>query len=370
MNAPDKATDSSAYEYVAEADLDSLTHQLSPLRQFLDDASNTEIVVNRPGEVRVENRQGWVMHAVAEVTQKWCSDLAKLIANKTDQGISSTTPLLGAALPTGERIQIAIPPAVPQNTTSITIRKPGALVKPLSAFVEDGSFGSTRIVQSAQLGAEERKQLEEDLADEEKALLELLRKKQFEQFFRLAVEEKRNIVISGSTGAGKTTLANAIIEFLPEDERIITVEDAPEIRLPEGQNVVSMFYSKGGQGKAKLKPKDVFECNLRQRPDRVLPTELRGDEAFFFVQNVLNSGHPGTITTVHSNSAKLCFLRLSMMIKTSPEGAGLDRTDILEMLYQLIDVVVQIRAKTVDGKKKRLITEIYYDPAFARKQMG
>jgi type IV secretion system protein VirB11 len=294
-------------------------------------------------------------------------DLAKLIANRSDQSIKESTPLLGATMPDRERIQIAIPPAVAAGTVSITIRKPGVLVKSLEQFVEEGAFAATRLVHSVSMTPDERQRIEQELPEEDRELLELLRNKKFGEFIARAVREKKNIVISGSTGAGKTTLANAVLEYIPEDERIITVEDTPEARLPEGMNVVNMFYSKGGQGKAKVTPKDVFECNLRQRPDRVLPAELRSDETFFFVQNVLNSGHGGTVTTLHSNSSRLAFLRLSMMIKTSPEGRDLDRHDILEMLYQLIDIVIQIRAVKVDGRKTRRVTEIYFDPAFAHR---
>ena len=127
------------------------------------------------------------------------------------------------------------------------------------------------------------------------------------------------------------------------------------------------MYAKDNKGVAKVTPKQIFEGNLRQRPDRVLPAELRGDEAFFFIQNVINSGHPGTITTGHANRAKLMFMRLSLMIKASPEGAGISREDILDMLYALIDVVVQM-TRTPSGQ--RIVSEIYFDPAFAAKQLG
>lgn len=354
----------------SEEEVDSLRFQLTELFPFLDDPQNTEIVINKPSEVLVENRNGWVTHNVPAITHKWCEDLARLIANRTKQTIKRESPMLSATLPTGERIQVVIAPAVTAGTTSVTIRKPNSFVKPFKDFIADGTFENARLVQSILLNEEERRTLEADLPDEDKQLLELLRKKDYEAFIRLAVLERKNMVISGSTGAGKTTLSNAILEFLPPDERIITAEDTPEIRLPPGLNVVNMFYSKGGQGVAKVTPKDIFESCLRMRPDRVLPAELRGDETFYFVQNVLNSGHPGTLTTVHSNSTKLCFLRLSMMIKSSEEGRGLDREDILEMLYQLIDVVIQIKKVRIGGQAKRLVTEIYYDPAFARKQMG
>lgn len=354
---------------LSDDDIDSLMKQLRIIDEHLSDTKNTELCINRPHELWTETSEGWTRHLIEDITYNWCLNLAKLIANRTEQSMRNS-PLLGATLPTGERIQIAVPPAVKQGTVSITIRKPGSTVKEFNEFVAEGAFEKTRIVQQYALTEEERTRIEADLADEEIELLKLLRGREFEDFFKLAIQEKKTIVISGSTGAGKTTLANSLLEFIPKDERILTVEDTPEAKLPEDMNAVNMFYSKGDQGTMRLTPKDIFECNLRQRPDRVLPAELRGDETFFFVQNVLNSGHGGSLTTLHSNSTKLAFLRLSLMIKSSPEGKGLDRHDILEMLYQLIDIVIQIRVVKVNGKKKRVITEIYYDPAFARKQMG
>lgn len=341
-------------------------NQLKPLQRFLDDPDLTEIVINRPGEVRTEGRNGWTVYEIPEVTLTWCINLASVIANDTEQSISEQTPILSARLPTGERVQAVRAPAVKQGTVSFTIRKPGQLVMTFDEFVEQGYFERTRLEQSSLLSKENRKEIEAELPELDRELLDLLRNKKFKEFFKLSIEERKNILLSGSTGSGKTTFANALLAFIPKDERIITAEDVPEIRLPEDMNVVNMFYSKGGQGLAKVTPKDIFESNLRQRPDRVLPAELRGDEAYFFIQNVLNSGHPGTLSTIHSNSSKLAFTRLSLMIKTSQEGAGLLRTDILEMLYMLIDVVIQITRRA----GKRQISEIYYDPAFARKQMG
>lgn len=353
---------------ISEEGWSEIGHQCKPIQQFFDDEKLTEIVINRPGEVRTEGRDGWKTYQIDECNLHWCMDLAKLIANDTKQSISEAAPILSARFPTGERVQVVIAPAVTKGTVSFTIRKPSTLVMTFDEFVEQGYFENTVHSQSIVLSEEERGRLERDLPPLKKELLSLLREKKYKQFFQLGIKEKENVLLSGSTGAGKTTFANALLSFIPKHERLITAEDTAEIRLPEDQNVVNMFYSKGGQGQAKVTPKDIFECNLRQRPDRVLPAELRGDEAYFFIQNVLNSGHPGTISTIHSNSAKLAFLRLSLMIKTSPEGSGLLRQDILEMLYMLIDVVIQISRDVETGKRQ--ITEIYYDPAFARKQMG
>ena len=154
-----------------------------------------------------------------------------------------------------------------------------------------------------------------------------------------------------------------IAMYLPDHFR---VEDVAEMRLPH-INQVNLFYPKGANGVSKLQPRDLLEATLRMRPDRVLLAELRGDETFFFIQNVLNSGHPGTITTVHAARAKLAFRRLALMIKGSGEGAGLDLDVIFSNLYALVDIVVQM--ERLPGGR-RVASEVYYDPEFALRQLG
>jgi type IV secretion system protein VirB11 len=340
--------------------------ELEPIRQFLDDAQLTEIVINEPLEVMTEGPDGWTTHQIPEATQNWCKGLAKLIANDNSQNIDKESPLLGGQLPAGERAQVVIAPVVAHGITSFTFRKALKYSLTLEQIVEGGAFANVRREQSLRLSPEERALLEADLPEEEAELLRLFRAGDWFDFFDKAVRRRKNIISSGATGSGKTTLSNALVQRIPLWERIITVEDVREIQLPH-KNKVHMVYVKDGKGVAKATPKQIFEAVLRMRPDRVIPAELRGDEAFFFIQNVINSGHPGTITTAHANSSKLMFQRLSMMIKASPEGASLNREDLLEMLYSLIDIVVQME-KNEDGK--RVIKEVYYDPAYARKQMG
>ena len=347
-------------------DISTLAIHLEPLARFLDDSGVTDICINEPFKVFIENRSGWEMHRVEAINFDWCMDAAKLIANRTNQSITEESPMLSAQLPEGERVQIVLPPTVPVGTVSITIRRPSTSVMTLDEIIATGAFANTRCEQSLRLGADERKALEAELPDHDKKLLELFRAKDWKEFLAMSVLRKKNIISSGQTGSGKTTLGNALVAIIPATERIIIVEDVREMRPPH-ENMVSMVYSKDNKGLAKVTPKQIFEGNLRQRPDRVLPAELRGDEAFFFIQNVINSGHPGTITTVHANRAKLAFMRLSFMIKASPEGAGISREDILETLYALIDVIVQMEHLPTG---ERVVSEVYFDPAFAAKQLG
>lgn len=184
-------------------------------------------------------------------------------------------------------------------------------------------------------------------------MLALYRAGRFKEFLRQAVISRKNIIISGATGSGKTTLSKALIKHIPEHERIISIEDTPELIIPQ-PNHVRLFYSKGAQGLSGAGPKELLESCLRMRPDRILLQELRDGTAFYYVRNV-NSGHPGSITTVHADSAKLAFQQLMLLVKESEGGRNLDRDDIDKLLRVSTDVIVQ--CKRIDGRFRA--TEIY-----------
>lgn len=345
----------------------TLAIHLALLGDLLNDPGITEIVVNRPGAYLVERQGGrWEQHALAALTFDWCMDLAKLLQNRASQSVSEASPLLGAQLPDGQRVQLVLPPAVLAGTVSITIRRPSSRVLTMAELFAGGAFEQTRCRQSVLLAGDERARREAELGAREQALLTMFRARDWPAFWPAAVKARKNIVASGATGHGKTTLGAALATLLGADERIVTVEDVAELRLA-GANVVSLFYPKGGNGVSTAGPRQLLEAALRMRPDRVLLAELRGDETFFFIQNVLNSGHPGTITTVHATSAKGAFLRLALMIKASPEGGSMDLHDTLATLYGLVDVVAQMD-RLDDGR--RVVSEVYFDPAFAAQHLG
>jgi len=179
------------------------------------------------------------------------------------------------------------------------------------------------------------------------------------------VRGRRNILVSGPTGSGKTTWIRALIREIPADERLITIEDTPELPLERHPNHVHLFYSKDDQGVARVTPKQLLEACLRMKPDRILLAELRAEEAFDYLRNV-NSGHPGSITSVHATSAELAFEQLMLLIKLSPAGRALSRADIKELLYLLIDVVIQFDTH----QRHRFIREVWYDPMRKRRRGG
>lgn len=314
---------------------------LSPLSRFLRDKTLYEVIVNRPGEVVTEGREGWQTHDVPELSYDRLLRLARAVASFSDQSIDETRPILSATLPDDERIQIVIPPATTKGTVSITIRKPSSVSLTLEDLDHGGLFADVAPAEG-------------DGGRSDQRLLEYYRAGAYEAFLREAVFARRNIIISGATGSGKTTLSKALIRHIPQNERIISIEDTPELVVPQ-PNHVRLFYSKGGQGLSKVGAKDLLESCLRMRPDRILLQELRDGTAFYYIRNV-NSGHPGSITTVHADSARLAFEQLTLLVKESEGGGDLERQDIREMLTIAIDIIVQ--CKRIDGRFR--VSEVYY----------
>jgi type IV secretion system protein VirB11 len=173
------------------------------------------------------------------------------------------------------------------------------------------------------------------------------------------------ILVTGPTGSGKTTYTKALIREIPTDERLISIEDARELVLDAHPNHVRLFYSKDDQGQARVTPRQLLESCLRMKPDRILLAELRADEAFDYLRNV-NSGHPGSITSVHAASAELAFEQLVLLVKQSRAGAELARADIKSLLYLLVDIVVQFGIE----RQTRFIKEIWYEPARKRHALA
>jgi type IV secretion system protein VirB11 len=322
----------------------SLEWILRPLRSWLDDADVTEICINRPNEAYIETLKGWERCSLPFADFAWCLRLAKLVANYSAQRITEDLPLLSASLPTGARLQLVIPPATKAGCVAIAIRRPSAQVWSIDELAAKGALRSTE-------------RAEAGLDPTEKELRRRLEAREYLDFLRLAVRSRKNIVVSGPTGSGKTTWTKALIREIPVHERLITIEDAAELSLPQHSNHVQLYYSKDNQGLARVTPQRLLESCLRMRPDRVLLAELRGAEAFEFLRNV-NSGHPGSITSVHAASAELAFEQLMLLIKHAPGGQELARGDILNLLYVLVDVVIQFE---VQGHE-RLVKEIWYAP--------
>ena len=248
-------------------DATSVVEFLRPLRDQLDAPGVLEVCVNRPGELLVETVRGWQTVPAPEMTQERCLSLATAVATFCDQQVNQERPLLSATLPSGERIQFVIPPAVPRGTVSITVRKPSHLIKRLDDFEREGLFERTATVTRTPNA---------ELLPFERELAELKDAGRYAEFLRLAVRRHQTIVVSGKTGSGKTTFMKGLVEEVPKHERLITIQDTAELTLPNHPNVVHLFYSKDAQGTARVTAKSLLEACLRMKPDRIFLAEVRG----------------------------------------------------------------------------------------------
>jgi type IV secretion system protein VirB11 len=339
---------SNAIRCIEGASSSSLDLTLKPLRVYLDRPEVTELCVNRPGEIFLETDKGWEQIEAPFADFEWCLRLARLIAHYTRQRVDTESPLLSATLPSGERVQIAIPPATMQDHVALTIRRPSQRSWSLLDLAERGIFKATQPSRAV-------------LDETELELQKLHADQRYEEFMRLAVLSRKNIVVSGPTGSGKTTYTKALIREIPSHERLITIEDAKELVLDRHPNHVRLFYSKDDQGQARVTPRQLLESCLRMKPDRILLAELRADEAFDYLRNV-NSGHPGSITSVHASSAELAFEQLVLLVKQSPAGNEFSREEIKALLYLLVDIVIQFGVE----RHERFVKEIWYEPTRRR----
>lgn len=318
-----------------------LQRYLDIFKVYLSDPEIAEICVNGSGELWIERAGSPSMEKIAsaDITKDHMMRLARQIANTTGQAINLQNPLLSASLPTGERVQIIIPPAT-LNGIVLSIRKQVVKDMDLADYAKTGAFDAVDWVNDS------------DLKPHDAQLRALAEQKNFYEFIALAAKSKKNIIISGGTSTGKTTLLNAILKEIDPKERIITIEDTPEIK-PVHQNHVPLLASKGEQGIAEVTIQSLLEASLRLRPDRILLGELRGKEAYTFLRAV-NTGHPGSITTVHADTPHGAFKQIALMVMQA--NLGLQNEQIMDYIRSIVDVVVQL--KRIGGK--RIISEVWY----------
>jgi type IV secretion system protein VirB11 len=320
-------------------------YEVLGVRAFMASPDVTEICINRPGELYLENRDGWQRVEVPSLTYERARQFCTAVINESNTGqrITDVDPVVSLTFPTGQRAQFVIPPACEANHVSITIRLPSRRLRTLEQYERDGFF-------------DEIMEVDQGLSGQDQELLALRASRKYAEFFRKAVLDKKNIVVSGATGSGKTTFMKSLVNQIPADERLITIEDARELFIDQ-PNVVHLLYSKGGQSTSNVTAKSCMEACLRMKPDRIVLAELRGDESFYFIRNCA-SGHPGSITSCHAGSIEQTWDQLALMVKASAEGAGLEFDTIKRLLMMTIDIVVHIKAHA----GSRHITGIDFDP--------
>ena len=274
--------------------------------------------------------------------------LAERVASFSDQAVSAEHPLLSAALPGGERFQAVLPPAAPGGG-AFAIRKQVVQDLSLDDFERMGVFEGTTI---AEEGA---------FTPLDAELCHLLAAGERRAFIELAIRSRISVLLSGGTSTGKTTALNALLKAIPPDERILTIEDTRELR-PRQANFVPLVATKGEQGAARVTAQSLLEASLRLRPDRIILGEIRGEEAFTFLQ-AINSGHPGSLSTVHADSPQGAYEQLALKVLMS--GAGLSKDQIIGYIRQVLPIVIQL---TRDGGVRRW-SEVYFSRFAAWRQI-
>jgi type IV secretion system protein VirB11 len=318
----------------------ALETYLSPLKDIFDQDGVSEVSLNEPGSVWVECRGDIRQVAVPDFTFSHLLALGRLIAQSTEQVISEDKPLLSATLPNGYRVQFMFPPACEIGKVVFSIRKPSSLKMNLDMYEASGAFRSTVVRQGEN--------------EDDAKLRKLLDSGSIKEFISLSVQLKKNIVVSGGTSTGKTTFFNAVIREIPTTERVITCEDARELELDHLPNHVHLIASKGGQGRAKVTMQDLIEACLRLRPDRIMLGELRGAEAFSYLR-AINTGHPGSIASLHADTPAMAYEQLILMILQA--GLGITKDQIRDYVENVVNVVIQLK-RAENGR--RFISEIMF----------
>ncbi|MCA9053327.1 MAG: CpaF family protein [Planctomycetaceae bacterium] len=297
-------------ETIFEASVD---YFLGPIREYLLDESITEVMVNGPDEIYIE-RSGRLYKTPA----KFLSGDALLsavhnIAQYVGREIDEERPILDARLPDGSRVHAVIPPSS-RTGTCLTIRKFKRDIFALDDFVRLGSLSEAAM-----------------------------------EFLSIAVVLRKNIVVAGGTGTGKTTFLNALSTAIPEDERIVVIEDSSELQLQQDHCVYLESQQGDVDGRGAVTIRQLFKASLRMRPDRIIVGEVRGGEALDMVQSMI-SGHSGSMTTVHATAPRDAMVRLETLSLMS--DVELPVYVARAQAASAINLVVQVTRFTEDGSRK------------------
>jgi type IV secretion system protein VirB11 len=319
-----------------------LRSYLAPLTGMLARPDVTDIYVNRPGELWVETLGGEIeRHDAPKLDEATLERLARQIAAIAHQGISREHPLLSATLPDGARVQVVGPPAT-RGPLALAIRKHVSPDLTLDDYVATGAFAETRGRDSAEHG---------EIDD---ALAATLKAGDISGMLAAAVRARKNIVVAGGTSTGKTTFLNALLREVPAGERLILIEDTPELYIRQ-PNAVGLLAARGKLGEAQVNANDLLAASLRMRPDRIILGELRGEEAFAFLR-AINTGHPGSMTTVHADSPERAIEQIVLL--TLQAGTPLGRDDVRHYIKSTVDIFVQL--SRVAGRRR--VAEVVFHP--------
>lgn len=290
-----------------------------PVQALLDDPDISEIMINGPSRIYIERQGTLIKTDVTFRDETHLRSVLEKMLSFTGRRVDEASPMVDSRLPDGSRLNAILRPLAVSGD-SVTIRK----------FSKD-PFVLSQLVQMGTLSLE------------------------MAEFIQAAVHGKLNIVVSGGTGSGKTTTLNALSAFIPSSERIVTIEDAAELQLQQDHKVTLEARPANIEGKGGVMIRDLVRNALRMRPDRIIVGEVRGGEALDMLQ-AMNTGHEGSLTTVHANSSRDCLARIETMVLMA--GADLPLTAIRTQIASAIDIIVQ-QARLLDGSRRVVkITEV------------
>ncbi|MFM9429216.1 CpaF family protein [Arthrobacter sp. MP_2.3] len=290
-----------------------------PLQRLLDDESITEIMVNGPDMIYVEQHGKLARSRVRFASEPHLRKVIERIVARVGRRIDESSPLVDARLADGSRVNAVIPPLA-VNGSSLTIRK----------FATD-PFQVHDLIGFGTLSPE---------------MAELL---------NACVKARLNIIVSGGTGTGKTTLLNVLSSFIPEGERIVTIEDAVELQLQQDHVVRLESRPSNIEGKGEITIRDLVRNSLRMRPDRIVVGEVRGGETLDMLQ-AMNTGHDGSLSTVHSNSPRDAIARLETLVLMA--GMDLPLRAVREQIASAVDVIVQLTRLRDGTRRVTHVTEV------------
>jgi len=292
---------------------------LGPLQSLLEDDTITEIMVNHPGQVFIERRGRVVLSAVTFDGSRQLKQVIDRIVSTVGRRVDESSPMVDARLKDGSRVNAVIPPLA-LDGPCLTIRK----------------FSRDRLEPA-------------DLVKSGAATPDML------TYLAVAVRSKLNLLVAGGTSSGKTTLLNVLSGYIPADERVITIEDAAELQLRQVHVIRMESRPQNVEGKGAVEIRDLVRNSLRMRPDRIVVGECRGGEALDMLQ-AMNTGHEGSLSTVHANSPVDALTRLETMVLMA--GTDLPARAIQKQIASAIDVIVQTQRLRGGARKIVSITEI------------
>ena len=303
--------------YLRTAVFDSF-RRLDLLSELLDDQNVTEIMINGPREIFVEKKGHMERWERSFQNEEQLSDLIQQIVSRINRAVNTKSPIVDARLEDGSRVHVVLPPIALKGPT-VTIRK----------FPEPITIEKLIQLES----------LSEEAAD----------------FLKSLVKSSYNIFISGGTNSGKTTFLNALSQFIPKSDRIITIEDSAELQIQDVENLVSLeTRNANAEGEGAVTISDLIKASLRMSPNRIIVGEVRGKECLDML-NAMNTGHDGSISTGHGNSSQDMLRRMETMVL---QGAELPLSSIRNMIASAIEIMVHL-GRTKDHKRRVLeISEV------------